>query len=98
MLDKIDLTKKLDKTLYKQIMPVLSNRLYSVQKGSWDAGIPVIILFEGWDAAGKGTSIQKMTQSLDPRGYKLYPVRAARTYEKKHPWLWRFWLKTPARG
>jgi polyphosphate kinase 2 (PPK2 family) len=35
---------------------------------------------------------------LDPRGYKLYPIRGARTYEKKRPWLWRFWLKTPARG
>jgi polyphosphate kinase 2 (PPK2 family) len=55
-------------------------------------------LFEGWDAAGKGTSIQKLTSPLDPRGYKLYPIRAARTYEKKRPWLWRFWLKLPARG
>ena len=98
MLDKIDLSKKIDKKVYKRVMPELSNRLYSVQKGSWDAQIPVIILFEGWDAAGKGTSIQHLTRSLDPRGYKLYPIRAARTYEKKHPWLWRFWLKIPARG
>jgi polyphosphate kinase 2 (PPK2 family) len=77
---------------------VLSNRLYQIQKASWDAGIPVVILFEGWDAAGKGTSIQRLTASIDPRGFKLYPIRAARTYEKKHPWLWRFWLKLPARG
>ena len=98
MLDKIDLSKKLSKKAYKQIMPELSNRLYSIQKMSWDAGVPVVILFEGWDAAGKGTSIQKLTSSLDPRGYKLYPIRAARTYEKKRPWLWRFWLKLPARG
>ena len=98
MLDKIDLTRKIDKSRFKRIMPALSNRLYEVQKASWDAHIPVVILFEGWDAAGKGTSIQKMTQPLDPRGYKLYPVRASRTYEKKRPWLWRFWLKLPARG
>jgi polyphosphate kinase 2 (PPK2 family) len=98
MLDKIDLNKKLDKKEYKNNISALSNRLYQVQKGSWDAGIPVIILFEGWDAAGKGTSIQKLTQPLDPRGYKLYPIRAARTYEKKHPWLWRFWQKIPAHG
>ena len=69
MLDKIDLSKKIDKKTYKK-----------------------------WDAAGKGTSIQKLTSPIDPRGYKLYPIRAARTYEKKYPWLWRFWLKTPARG
>ncbi len=98
MLDKLDLDQIVDKQTYKQTIPVLSDRLYSLQKASWDAKIPVIILFEGWDAAGKGTSIQKLTSSLDPRGYKLYPLRAARTYEKKHPWLWRFWLKLPARG
>jgi polyphosphate kinase 2 (PPK2 family) len=98
MLDKIDLNCKLDKSSYKRIMSVLAERLYAVQKASWDARIPVIILFEGWDAAGKGTSIQKLTQQLDPRGYKMYPIRAARTYEKKRPWLWRFWLKAPARG
>lgn len=98
MLEKIDLGKTVSKVAFKQVMPELSNRLFDAQKASWDAGLPVVILFEGWDAAGKGTSIQKLTQSIDPRGYKLYPIRAARTYEKKHPWLWRFWLKLPARG
>ncbi len=98
MLEKIDLGKEFDKKIYKQIMPELSDRMFNLQKASWDAGIPVVILFEGWDAAGKGTSIQRLTRPLDPRGYKLYPIRAARTYEKKHPWLWRFWLKLPGRG
>jgi AMP-polyphosphate phosphotransferase len=98
VLDKIDLNRILDKKTYQRIMPELENRLFEVQKASWDARIPVVILFEGWDAAGKGTSIQKLTSPIDPRGYKLYPIRAARTYEKKHPWLWRFWLKIPARG
>src|SRR5512135_928904 len=98
MLDKLDLDQKLDKKTYKRIMPELTERLYAVQKASWDARIPVIILFEGWDAAGKGTSIQALTARLDPRGFKLYPIRAARTYEQKRPWLWRFWSKLPARG
>lgn len=98
MLDKIDLTKSLDKKVYKQVMSELTSQMFAIQKASWDAGVPVIILFEGWDAAGKGTSIRKITTSLDPRGYKLYPIRMARTYEKKHPWLWRFWQKIPARG
>lgn len=98
MLDKIDLSKKLDKKEYKRVMPVLEDRLFEVQKASWDAEIPVVILFEGWDAAGKGSSVQKLTSPIDPRGYKLYPIRAARTFEKKYPWLWRFWQKTPARG
>jgi polyphosphate kinase 2 (PPK2 family) len=98
MLEKIDLTKKLDKQSYKQNMQVLAERLYEVQKASWDSSIPVVVLFEGWDASGKGTSIQTLTTPLDPRGFKLYPIRAARTYEKQRPWLWRFWLKLPAKG
>jgi AMP-polyphosphate phosphotransferase len=98
MLENVDLSLSLEKQTYKLQIPVLSSRLFEVQKASWDARIPVMILFEGWDAAGKGTSIQKLTESLDPRGFKLYPIRAPRTSEKKHPWLWRFWLKTPARG
>jgi polyphosphate kinase 2 (PPK2 family) len=98
MLEKIDLTKKLDKQTYKHHIPILAERLYEVQKTSWDAKIPVVILFEGWDAAGKGTSIQTLTSPLDPRGFKLYPIRAARTYEKKRPWQWRFWLKLPSHG
>jgi polyphosphate kinase 2 (PPK2 family) len=98
MLDKIDLSKKMSKKEYKKLMPKLRNQLYALQKASWDAGIPIIIIFEGWDAAGKGTSIQHLTGRLDPRGFKLYPIRPARTYEMKRPWLWRFWLKLPGRG
>lgn len=98
MLENVDLSVRLDKQTYKAVLPLLSVRLYEVQKASWDALIPVAIIFEGWDAAGKGTSIQKLTEPIDPRGFKLYPIRAARTYEKKRPWLWRFWSKLPARG
>jgi polyphosphate kinase 2 (PPK2 family) len=98
MLDKTDLSKKIGKKEYKKRLPKLRNRLYDLQKASWDAEVPVIVLFEGWDAAGKGTSIQNLTSRLDPRGFKLYPIRPARTYEKKHPWLWRFWLKIPGKG
>ncbi len=58
----------------------------------------MIILFEGWDAGGKGSSIQFLSSRLDPRGFVLYPIRQARTYEQKRPWLWRFWLKIPGRG
>jgi len=98
MLEKIDLTKKLPKKEYKTRLRYLRNRLYDLQKACWDAGIPSVILFEGWDAAGKGTSINLLTQRLDPRGFKLYAIQAARTYETHMPWLWRFWLKLPNRG
>jgi len=98
MLEKVDLSKKLSKEEYKQLFPRLRQRLYDVQKTCWDAKIPTVILFEGWDAAGKGTNINLLTNRLDPRGFKVYPIREARTFEKAHPWLWRFWLKLPDYG
>jgi polyphosphate kinase 2 (PPK2 family) len=95
VLEKIDLNKKLKKSEYKVQLPKLQRRLYDLQHAAWKASVPSVILFEGWDAAGKGTTINTLTQRLDPRGFKLYPMRAARTFEKMHPWLWRFWLKLP---
>ncbi len=98
MLEKVDLTKELAKSEFKSRLPYLRNRLYDLQKACWDASIPSVILFEGWDAAGKGSSVNLLTQRLDPRGFKLYAIQAPRTYEKHMPWLWRFWLKLPNYG
>jgi len=98
MLEKIDLGRKLPKEEYKRLLPQVQRRLYDLQKACWDARIPSIIVFEGWDAAGKGTSINLLTSRLDPRGFKLYPIQAARTFETHLPWLWRFWLKIPSYG
>jgi len=98
MLENIDLDKRLKKREWKALKPELHRRLYDIQRAAFDVGMPTILMFEGWDAAGKGTSINLLTQRLDPRGFKVWPVRAARTYEQNHPWLWRFWLKLPNRG
>jgi len=98
MLEKIDLSRELAEAQYEQLIPQLQRRLYDLEKACWDAKIPTIIVFEGWDAAGKGTSINLLTSRLDPRGFKLYPIQAPRTYETHLPWLWRFWLKIPNYG
>jgi polyphosphate kinase 2 (PPK2 family) len=98
MLEKVDLTQKLPKQEYKRLKPRLQRRLYDLEKACWDAKIPTIIVFEGWDAAGKGTAINLLTSRLDPRGFKLYPIQAPRTFETHLPWLWRFWLKIPNFG
>jgi polyphosphate kinase 2 (PPK2 family) len=98
MLEKVDLTRTLSKEDYKQRLPERRVRLYDLQKTCWEDGIPSVILFEGWDAAGKGTAINLLTQRLDPRGFKLYPITAPRTHELHLPWLWRFWLKLPNYG
>ncbi len=98
MLENINLDKKVSREEYKRLEPILQERLYQLEKACWDQGIPSIIVFEGWDASGKGTTIAALTQRLDPRGFKLYPITAPRTYEQQRPWLWRFWLKVPNRG
>jgi len=98
MLGNINLGRKLSREEYKSVLPALQQRLYDLEKACWDQNVPTIIAFEGWDASGKGTAIGGLTQRLDPRGFKLYPITAPRTYEQQRPWLWRFWLKAPNRG
>jgi polyphosphate kinase 2 (PPK2 family) len=98
MLENINLKKKLSREEYKRVLPNLQRRLYDLEKACWDQGVSSIIVLEGWDASGKGTAIATLTQRLDPRGFKLYPITAPRTYEQQRPWLWRFWLKVPNRG
>jgi polyphosphate kinase 2 (PPK2 family) len=60
--------------------------------------VPVVIAYEGWDAAGKGGNIRRLTQNLDPRGYEVVPVAAPNDIEKAHHYLWRFWLQMPKAG
>lgn len=98
MLEKLNLDQKMPKKEFKRRMPVLRQRLYDLQKAAYDCGMPVVIIFEGWDASGKGTAISQLTARLDPRGFQVWPIREARTYEKARPWLWRFWLKLPNYG
>jgi polyphosphate kinase 2 (PPK2 family) len=60
--------------------------------------VPVVIAYEGWDAAGKGGNIRRLTQNLDPRGYEVVPVAAPNDIEKAHHYLWRFWAQMPKAG
>ncbi|MEZ5402480.1 MAG: hypothetical protein R2729_22585 [Bryobacteraceae bacterium] len=98
MLEKLNLNRSLSREEYKRDMPALQRRLYDLEKACWDHSVASILLFEGWDAAGKGGAISTLTQRLDPRGFKLYSIERPRTFEQNRPWLWRFWLKIPNRG
>ena len=60
--------------------------------------IPVVIAFEGWDAAGKGGAIKRVGAALDPRGYEAVPVAAPDAREKARHYLWRFWINLPKDG
>mgnify|MGYP003208043083 CR=1 FL=1 len=98
MLEKVDLTKKISKEEYKGKMPQLEARLGRLQRECKALGIPVLIVFEGFGAAGKGLQIGYLIQSMDPRGFEVHPIKNETEEERMHPFMWRFWTKTPARG
>lgn len=98
MLEKVDLTKKMPKEEYKEKMTELESRMGELQRRCKDLGIPVMIVFEGFGAAGKGLQIGELIQSLDPRGFEVHAVKRETEEEKLHPFMWRFWTKTPANG
>lgn len=98
MLNDVDLSLSLSDKAFKHIRRFQRQRIYELEKIAFDSKSPTVILFEGWDSAGKGATIQELTQRLDPRGFKVYAITAPRTHETRLPWLWRFWLKTPRYG
>jgi polyphosphate kinase 2 (PPK2 family) len=98
MLEQVNLDRKLAKRDYKKVLPALQRRLYDLEKACWDNGVPSLVIFSGWDAAGKGSAISTLTERLDPRGFKLQKTQAPRTYEQQRPWLWRHWLRIPSYG
>ena len=98
MLEKVDLTKKLSKEESKEIREREGLRIGKLQRECREAKIPVMIVFEGLDAAGKGSQIGELIQNLDPRGYQVYAISRPTEDERLHPSLWRFWNKIPAAG
>jgi polyphosphate:AMP phosphotransferase len=98
MLETLDLDKSISKEAYSKSFPELRDKLRALQRQTYDAKIPVAVVFEGWDAAGKGETVSKLVERLDPRGVKVHPISAPLEEERLRPFLWRFWTKVPGRG
>ncbi len=98
MLEKIDLTKKMSKKEYRGKMEKLERELGALQRKCKELGIPVMIAFEGYPAAGKGSQIGALIHALDPRGFEVHAVKKETEEERMHPFMWRFWTKMPAQG
>ena len=98
MLELVDLTKKLPKDLYRETFPELEARLGACQRAALDAGVPVMIVFEGWDAAGKGSLINRLGQALDPRGFAVHAISAPNEIERYYPWMRRYGAMLPPNG
>ena len=98
MLEKIDLSKTMDKKEYKKRMEVLEPKLARLQRELKSCNVPVMIVFEGFGGAGKGTQINHLIEPMDPRGFTVYSTQAETQEEQYHPFLWRFRNKTPEKG
>ena len=98
MLEKVDLSKKLSEPQYKQQIGKVQVRLRELEFELFKRQVPLLCVFEGWDAAGKGGAIKRVTEMLDPRGFTVSSFAAPKGEEKTHHYLWRFWKSLPRAG
>ncbi|MBK6605899.1 MAG: UDP-galactose-lipid carrier transferase [Leptospiraceae bacterium] len=83
---------------YKKQIDELQERARLVSHYSYKKKRSIILVFEGWDAAGKGGAIRRLTSRIDPRLYTVSSIAAPNEVERNHHYLWRFWNKIPAHG
>ena len=98
MLETLDLTRTLDRQSYVREMTRRQIQLRELGYQVYLRKRPVIMVFEGWDAAGKGGAIKRVTEKLDARGYVVYPISAPQGEDKTRHYLYRFWRRLPERG
>jgi len=91
ILDTLNLSRKLSDKKYEQELERQQGRLNQLWRTAKAEGISTVAVFEGWDAAGKGGAIRRITPALDARDYRVISVAAPTDEEKAHHYLWRFW-------
>lgn len=94
----LDMTQALARADYERKLAKLQRKLTAIQQAYLFQGRSAVVVFEGWDAAGKGGAIRRIASALDPRGCKVWPIGAPRDYFAERHYLARFWDKLPARG
>jgi polyphosphate:AMP phosphotransferase len=97
-LDKVDLSLTLSEEEYDLRIKKAQTVLRELEHEIYLRRVPVVIVYEGWDAAGKGGNIRRLAKNLDPRGYEVVPIAAPNDVEKAHHYLWRFWAQMPKAG
>lgn len=98
MLDTIDPNLSVTKEEYDRTLVTYQVALHALGYQVYVQQRPVIIVYEGWDAAGKGGNIKRVTERLDPRGYVVHAIAAPKGDDKSHHYLWRFWRRLPEKG
>ncbi len=98
ILDKLDLSKKVPDKKYDKEIPRLQGRLNRLFRKAKAKGLSTVLVFEGWDAAGKGGAIRRLAHALDARDYRVVSIAAPTPEERAHHYLWRFWRHLPGAG
>ena len=98
VLDKVDLSRVLSDEEYREQLKQYQECLHRLVWRAYDAKRSSVIVFEGWDAAGKGGAIRRLTAALDARLYRVISVAAPSDEELAHHYLWRFWRQVPRAG
>ncbi|MDZ7754364.1 MAG: polyphosphate:AMP phosphotransferase [Gammaproteobacteria bacterium] len=98
ILDHVDLSPALERTDYKSQLKKYQSRLNTLSWAAWNAKVSTVAVFEGWDAAGKGGAIRRVTGAMDARLYRVIPIAAPTDEERAHHYLWRFWRHIPRAG
>ncbi len=91
VLDSLDMTLALEKKEYNEELPRQRAKLHTAFRAARERGISTVLVFEGWDAGGKGGTIRRLTAAVDARNYRVIPVAAPTDEERAHHYLWRFW-------
>ena len=103
-LDDVDLTQSLSRKDEARGLENAWARLSQLrltlggQIGAQELGPPVCVIFEGWDASGKGGAIKRLVAQIDPRHVRVVQFAAPTFDEKRHHFLWRFWPVLPGWG
>ncbi|MDO4302382.1 MAG: polyphosphate:AMP phosphotransferase [Bacillota bacterium] len=97
-LSEISLDQAVEEEEYKEELKSLQGQLKELHNRLYRKKVPVVILYEGWDAAGKGGNIKRITEALDPRGFEVCPIASPEPHEKARHYLWRFWTRLPKTG
>lgn len=97
-LAEIKLNHSIKEDEYKEELDKLQKKLRELHNRLYRKKVPVVIVYEGWDAAGKGGNIKRITEALDPRGFEVHPIASPEPHEKARHYLWRFWTRLPKTG
>ena len=98
ILDRVDLSQRLTVAAYEREMNALQEQVSRLAWAARRARRATVLAFEGWDAAGKGSAIRRLTQAMDPRLYRVIGIAAPTDEERAQHYLWRFWRHVPRDG